>query len=106
MYWLTGLLGLAAILAPYAFGYQNEAVAFWATIGAGAALMGLAILEGLERDRDELEYWVAGVVGIGAITAPFLPNFHATTTALWTVVGIGILALITAGYRILAPPPA
>lgn len=104
MYWLTGLIGLAAVVAPYAFGFQNEAVAYWTSIGAGVALMGMAILEAIEQDRDILEYWVAGVVGIGVVASPFLLNYSTNTAAMWAAVGIGVLAVLTAGYRILAPP--
>lgn len=104
MYWLTGLLGVAAIAAPYLFGFQNETAAFWTAVVTGVLLIGLAVLEGIEKDRDDLEYWVAGLVGVGAVAAPFVLNFNELTVAMWTTVAVGVLAVATAGFRILAPP--
>jgi hypothetical protein len=104
MYKFTGLLGVVAIATPYLLGFQDVTAAFWTTVVTGVLLIGLAILEGFARDRDDLEYWAVSLVGLGAITAPFVLNFNETTAALWTTIAIGVLAVATTGYRFLAPP--
>lgn len=41
-YWLAGAVGLAAILAPFIFGFGNHATAMWTTVIIGAVIAVLA----------------------------------------------------------------
>jgi hypothetical protein len=36
MFWITGMLGLAFIVAPFAFGYNDTPEALWTSVGVGA----------------------------------------------------------------------
>lgn len=101
MYWITGLLGVASIVAPFLFGFNNNNAAFWTSLGVGAVLVVVSILEGLAQDRDTWEYWVAAVFGVVAIIAPFILGFTNVAVALWTVLAIGALTIIASGYRLL-----
>jgi hypothetical protein len=100
MYLITGLVGLVALAAPFVLGYTDNTAALWTTLGAGAVLVVTAILEGVARDEDNWEYWVVAILGLGAIVAPFVLDFTATTEALWTTIGIGVVAVIAAGLRL------
>ncbi len=100
MYYLTGLLGLVAIGAPFVFGYSGDITALWTSIILGIVLLGSSVFEALANDKERWEYWVAGIAGLGAIIAPFVLGFSALATALWTMVVIGVVAIIAAGTKL------
>ena len=102
MYWITGVIGLVSILAPFVFGYNDNNTALWTNVIIGVALVAASAWEGfVAHDRDNLEYWLIGLVGIGAIAAPFVFGFSDLTEAFWTSVGAGVLAVLAAGTRLL-----
>lgn len=100
MYYLTGLLGLVAVVAPFLFGYSGNITALWTSLIVGAVLIGASVIEGFAGDKERWEYWVAGIVGLGAILAPFALGFSALAEAVWTMAVIGVLAIIAAGTRL------
>ncbi len=100
MYYLTGLFGLLAIAAPFLFGYNNDIAALWTSLVVGASLTIASIIEGFEGGQDAWEYWVAGIVGLGAILAPFALGFSTSTAAVWTMMGVGVVAIIAAGAKL------
>lgn len=100
MYLLTGFLGLVAIIAPYIFGYSQDGAALWTSLIVGAILVIASIFEGIAADREKWEYWVVGAAGVGAILAPFVFGFSTLTTALWTLVIIGIVTVLAAWTKL------
>ncbi len=100
MYYLTGLLGLAAVVAPFLFSYSGDIAALWTSLIVGAILILASFIEGLTDDKGRWEYWVAGIVGLGAIIAPFALGFSASTAAVWTMMIIGIVAIGAAGTKL------
>lgn len=104
MYWLTGVLGVAMALAPYFFGYTNNSAAFWTSVIVGIGVVAVSIVEAAAHDREAWEYWVAGLLGITALLAPFIFQFNGISEALWTsVIGGGLLAVF-AGSRLFRIP--
>lgn len=100
MYWLTGILGLALAVAPFILGYSNNVSALWTSLIVGGATMVLSLVEGIRADREQWEYWAVGVLGLVAIVAPFIFNFSAHATAMWTSVVMGILIVLFAGSKL------
>lgn len=100
MYWITGILGLILAISPYMFGYSNDAAALWTSLIVGGATIVVSLLEATRADRDQWEYWVAGILGLFAVIAPFILGFGGNTSAMWTTVVIGILIAIFAGSRL------
>ena len=100
MYWATGILGLILAVAPWIFGYSANGVALWTSVIVGAATIIVSIIEGAQADRQQWEYWVAGILGIIAIIAPFIFGFGSYTNAMWSTVVLGILIAIFAGSRV------
>lgn len=100
MKWLTGILGLAMAFAPFIFQYSSHAVAMWTSIGLGAVVIVLSLLEVLDESPRHWEYWVAGLVGVAAVAAPFAFGFTALTWALWLMIGFGLLMILISGYEV------
>lgn len=99
MYWLTGILGLIMVAAPFILGYSENLTALWTSIILGLLVAIVSFYKALSKDAATWEYIVAAVVGVVAVFAPFLFGFSATTTAMWTVIILGAIIAILAGYE-------
>lgn len=102
MYWITGILGLALILAPFVFGFSANASAMWSSVVLGAVITLASIVEGWTRDNRNWEYWVVGLAGILAILAPFVLGFSSVSGALWTAIILGAVVALLAGTKVFA----
>ena len=97
MYLLTGFLGIVSLLAPFLLGYNADMAAMWTSLAVGAVLLVAAVFEGYARGKEKWEYYLAGIVGLGAIIAPFVLGFSMLSAAFWTLVIVGVVAILTAG---------
>lgn len=100
MYWITGILGLILALAPFLFGYSGDSAALWTSVLVGGATIIVSLIEGARADKEQWEYWAAGILGLIAIIAPFIFGFGTNTSAMWTSLVIGALIVIFAGSRL------
>jgi len=100
MYLLTGFLGLVSIISPYLFGYSSDTAALWTSLVVGAVLIVASIFEGVAAGREKWEYWVVGIAGLAAIFAPFVLGFSTLSSALWTLVIIGLVTIFAAGTKL------
>lgn len=100
MYWLTGIVGLFMILAPYIFNYAGNGTALWTSVIAGLIVVGASLWEAFAKRKENWEYWVAGIVGVLAIIAPFVLGFGHIATAMWTTVLAGAFVAIVAGSQV------
>lgn len=106
MYWITGLLGLVFIVAPFVLGYTTDPTALWASVILGAGILLVSGYKALVRDMTKWEYSVAGLLGLLAILAPFVLGFSAFTAALWTTLILGAVVAILAAYEVFIVKPA
>lgn len=102
MYWITGILGLALILAPFVFGFSANTSAMWSSVVLGAVITLASIVEGWTHDNRNWEYWVVGLAGILAILAPFVLGFSSVSGALWTAIILGAVVALLAGTKVFA----
>lgn len=100
MYWITGILGLILAISPFLFGYSADSTALWTSVIIGGATLIVSLIEGSRADRDQWEYWAAGILGLVAIIAPFIFGFGRITSAMWTSIIVGALIVIFAGSRL------
>lgn len=100
MYWMTGILGFILMIAPFMFGYSDNAVALWASVLVGLATLVFSWIEGAQHDKETWEYWTVGVLGILAVFAPFVLGFGYLSAALWTSVVVGVLIVLFAGTKL------
>lgn len=100
MYWVTGILGLVFVLAPFVMGYSENTAALWTSILIGGATIVVSWIEGTQQDREQWEYWTAAILGIIAIVAPFVFGFGEQAVATWTSVIVGGLIALFAGSKL------
>jgi hypothetical protein len=100
MYWTTGILGFIFAVSPFVLGYSNNSVAMWTSILLGGSVIVASILEGVDINKGNWEYWVTGLVGLVAVAAPFLLGFGSLASAMWASVGIGLLLALVAGSKL------
>jgi hypothetical protein len=100
MYWLTGILGLALAAAPFALGYRDNTFAMWTSVVLGLIVLLASVFEGLDEQKAKWEWWVAGIAGILAVIAPFVFGFTLVTMAFWTMIILGAVMVILAGYEV------
>lgn len=105
MYWFTGLLGALMAVAPWVLRFSDNTNALWTSLALGAVLVLLSAVEAYQKGAVMWEYWVAGLVGLLAIIAPFALGFSTLTAALWSMIVLGGLALIVSGYEVFARRP-
>ena len=101
MYWLTGILGVAMAVAPYLLGYRDHTMALWTSVILGVVVVAVSIFEGTDARHAKWEWWIVGLAGILAAVAPFVFGFTALTVAFWTLVVLGIVAVVVAGYEVI-----
>mgnify|MGYP005845648281 CR=1 FL=1 len=106
MYWLTGLLGVLLIIAPWVMGYGDNQTAAWTCVVLGVAAVVVSACKPLLKDASNWEFWAAGIIGVLAIIAPWVMGFSAHVTATWTTVVLGVVLAILAGYEIFREKPA
>ncbi len=104
MYWITGILGLALIVAPFVLSYSGDLTAMWSSIILGAAIVVVSIIKAFMRDTAKWEYWVAGILGVLAIIAPFALGFRTQIRPLDASIILGLIVLVLAGYQALFAP--
>ena len=100
MYWITGILGFALVVAPFIFGYSDNPVALWTSLILGGAVMVDSYIEKIADDKGQWEYVVAEIVGLFAIVAPFTLGFGHITQAVWMSAAVGILLIVISGAKL------
>ena len=100
MYWLTGILGIVMAVAPYLLGYNDHSMAMWTSVVLGIVVGVVSIYEAMDAQHAKWEWWVVGIAGLLAVLAPFVFGFNTLTMALWTLVILGIVAVVLAGYEV------
>jgi hypothetical protein len=101
MYWITGILGILLIIAPFVFNYTSDPAALWSNIILGALVVIVSAIKGFIPDRTRWEYWLAALLGLLAILAPFVLNFTFAYAALWSSIILGVVTAVLAGYKAL-----
>ena len=99
MIWFTAFLGLLLILAPFVMNYADNPLALWTSIIVGVIVLGVSLYKGIRHDNARWEYMVIAIVGLLAVFAPFILGFDAINMAVWTLIILGGILAIIAGFE-------
>ena len=105
MYWITGILGLVLIAAPYGLGYSTSSAALWSALVLGAIVALASGYKAVTRDTATWEYWAVGIAGLVTVLAPFVLGFGAQTTALLASVILGAFAAVLSATQLSSERP-
>jgi bacteriorhodopsin len=105
MYWVTGIIGVLLVIAPFVLGFTANPAALWTSVILGAAVVIVSLIKGLVNDTAQWEYWLVGLFGLAAIVAPFVLGFSNNTRSEWTSIILGALAIIFSAYQIFYAKP-
>lgn len=99
MYWLTGILGVVLIIAPFILGYSSNQAALWSSMLIGLVVALVSLYKALSKDTARWEYAVAAAMGLVAVFAPFMFGFSTIATAMWATIILGAIIAFVAGYQ-------
>lgn len=97
MYWLTGILGLALVVAPYLLGYYSNPVALTMSVLLGLAIIAMSVFKRLVCDESNWEYGVAGILGAAAFLAPSVLGFGAQGSVMLV---LGAMVAVLSAYQL------
>lgn len=106
MYWVTGIIGVLLVIAPFVLGFTANPPALWASVILGLAVLVVSIITGLVHDTANWEYWLIGLCGLAAIIAPFVMGFSNHVRPEWTNIILGALAIILSAYQLFYAKPS
>lgn len=106
MYWLTGIVGLSLVVAPFALGYGGIAAALWSNIVLGAAAVLVALYRRIASDGGRWEHAVTAIAGALALISPFVLGFSGQVSPTWASVVLGALLFVLGAYEFLRTRPA
>lgn len=100
MYYLTGFTGLLLLFAPFVLGYADNTAALWTSLIVGAGVLFVSTVEGVVTRPGKWEYWVAGIMGLVALIAPFIFGFSSITGAFWASILAGGVLILVSGIEV------
>ncbi len=106
MEWLIGVVGIAIILSPFVLGYTANTPAFLSSIILGAGVTAVSAVKGLAPDKTRWEFWVAGILGMLLVAAPFALNFFSLAEAVWLTTYLGMVVAILACIQLRSRVPS
>src|SRR5262249_2435052 len=92
---LSILCGIWLLMAPFVLGYSNLQVAMWNDIILGILVAAIGLIRAFGGGWAGAT-WIAGLLGVWLIIAPFVLNYGDNPTAKWNDVIMGILVVIFA----------
>ena len=90
MNWVTTILGVALVLAPFVFGYSGTPWALWTSLILGVVVAVLGYMR---------SYKAAAIIGLVVFVAPWITGFSGVSGAAWCCWLLGGATALLAGYR-------
>lgn len=100
MYRIMGVLGILAIASPFILNFSSNQTAMWSSVILGIVLVISAVFEWIDEDKTSWEYYLAEFTGLAALAAPFMLGFGSLSSAVWTLVLIGIITVAISAARL------
>jgi hypothetical protein len=96
--WLNLALSVLLFISPWVLGFAGEQQPAW-NAWACAIIIAVFSVAALVNFA-EWEEWVNLVVGLWLVISPWILQFSAVTSAMWTAVIIGVIVAVLAAWEI------
>jgi hypothetical protein len=96
------VLAACLFVSPWIFGFAGETMPAWNAWIVGVALGVLAVAALLASA--EWEEWVSLILGLWLFASPWVLDFGGNVNAVWTHLGLGVLAAAVSAWAILDDP--
>jgi hypothetical protein len=96
--WLNLALSVLLFISPWVLGFAGEERAAW-DAWACAIIIAVVSIAALVNFA-EWEEWVNLVVGVWLIVSPWVLQFTAVASAMWTAIIIGVIVAALAAWEI------
>jgi heme/copper-type cytochrome/quinol oxidase subunit 3 len=96
--WINLALAVLLFVSPWVVGYSADTRAAWSACLAGMAIAALALAA--LAVFAEWEEWLALLLGVWVVAAPWVLGFSANVYAHWTHVVLGALVAVTAAWEL------
>lgn len=104
MFWITGILGLALVLAPFLMGFAEHGIALWTSLVLGVIALAASSIGLVSKALDKRrEYWALGLAGLAAFIAPFVFGYARHVQALWAGLFMGAALVLASLWASQAP---
>jgi hypothetical protein len=94
--WITLVMGLWLIAAPFVVGYSDTFPATANDVALGVLIGASSLWIALRADAPGWLDWALMLFGIWAVIAPFALGYNATTIAMANDVAAGVIVLVLA----------
>lgn len=88
--WLTLILGVWLILAPFILDLSSIAGDYWNDIVFGVLVVILSIV-GLSYVQETWSHWLNALIGLWTLITPFLFGFAENRGVMWNDIIVGLL---------------
>ncbi|HXV82231.1 MAG TPA: SPW repeat protein [Candidatus Binatia bacterium] len=101
--WLSLLLGLWLMLAPFVLALVNRAVVkvLWEDLILGFGIATFSLCRLLSRRSDEIAIadWIVTALGFLTLVNPFLYSYYNVPVAVWNNVIVGSIVVLFSAYQ-------
>lgn len=94
MYWLTGILGIGLVAAPFVAGCADVQGVVWSNTVLGGLALLLSVYQGVTRRETPWIYWLCGLLGLAAVLSPLLLGYASRSAALWASFVPGVVLMV------------
>jgi len=105
MFWITGILGLALGLSPFAMGFASHGIALRASLVLGVMVVAVSLIGLASKPMDKRwEYWALGLFGLTTFIAPFIFGYARHAQSLWAGLFVGAALMLASLWASQTPP--
>ncbi len=91
--WITVVLGVWLIIAPFVITFPNT-IAMWNSIVVGVIVLVLSWIRAANPVSAPGLSWLNAILGLWLIVAPFVLRFSASMSSRWNDIVLGIAVIV------------
>lgn len=102
--WVNLIAGILLFIAPWVLGYTASTTAAWTSWILGALIAIFAFIGLVSKAVGDWTQWIVSICGVLAFIAPWVLGFANISSAFWSCIVLGAIAVIVAAIGILVRP--